>query len=125
MRWRAEVSRLIFEEILGQQLIVQATLVERFAAAAGEAGWSADGINGRLRRIVRSTALGEIHIVGRSDGVGAIGSYKTPQSHRCVTIESTEAAEMIVLASHLLGIVDKRSATTESTAEESRGSIGL
>ena len=61
--------RLIFEEILGQQLIVQATLVERFAAAAEEAGWSADGINGRLRRIVRSTALGEIHIVGRSDGV--------------------------------------------------------
>ena len=61
--------RLIFEEILGQQMIVQAMLVERFAAAAEEAGWSADGINGRLRRIVRSTTLGEIHIVGRSDGV--------------------------------------------------------
>ena len=41
--------------------------------------------------------------------VGAIGSYKNPHSHRSVTIESTEAAEMIVLASHLLGIVDKRS----------------
>ena len=40
---------------------------------------------------------------------GAIGSYKNPHSHRSVTIESTEAAEMIVLASHLLGIVDKRS----------------
>ena len=36
---------------------------------------------------------------------GAIGSYKNPHSHRSVTIESTEAAEMIVLASHLLGIV--------------------
>ena len=40
---------------------------------------------------------------------GAIGFYKNPHSHRSVTIESTEAAERIVLASHLLGIVDKRS----------------
>ena len=61
--------RPIFEEILGQQMIVQATLVERFAAAAEEAGWSADGINGRLRRIVRSTSIGEMHIVDRAGGV--------------------------------------------------------
>ncbi len=58
--------RPIFEEILGQQMIVQATLVERFAAAAEEAGWSADDINSWLRRIVRSTSIGEIHIMGRA-----------------------------------------------------------
>lgn len=39
---------------------------------------------------------------------GAIGSYKNPQSHRHVGLEAAEAREMIVMASHLLGIVDSR-----------------
>jgi len=39
---------------------------------------------------------------------GAIGSYKNPHSHRNVPIDAQEAAEMIVLASHLLGIIEKR-----------------
>jgi len=40
--------------------------------------------------------------------VGAIGSYKNPHSHRHVPIDSYEASEMIILASHLMNIVEKR-----------------
>ena len=40
---------------------------------------------------------------------GAMGYFKNPSSHRNVSIEPREAVKMIMLASHLLGIVDKRS----------------
>jgi uncharacterized protein (TIGR02391 family) len=43
---------------------------------------------------------------------GAIGLYKNPHSHRNVPLnQSIEAAELIILASHLLNIVDLRSSS--------------
>lgn len=43
---------------------------------------------------------------------GAVGCYKNPHSHRKVEIDATEAVEMIMLASHLLNIVDRRVSAT-------------
>jgi uncharacterized protein (TIGR02391 family) len=47
---------------------------------------------------------------------GAIGSYKNPHSHRNIALtEAAEAQEMVMLASHLLRIVDSRSASKLNT----------
>ncbi len=60
---RLDEIRIVLDGILGKQMIVQATLVDYFIADAEAAGWPGPEIQARLRRIVESTAMGEIHIV--------------------------------------------------------------
>ena len=55
--------RPVFEAILGRQMAVQAALVDALVAGGEAAGWPAAEIDGRLRRIVRSSPTGEIHVL--------------------------------------------------------------
>ncbi len=65
---RADVSSVI-EGILGQHMMAQATILDRFIYAAELAAWDRDDVEERLRRIVDTTAIGEIRVVDASGSV--------------------------------------------------------
>ena len=73
---RADVSAVV-EGIVGQQMLVQATIAGHFVAAAEEAGWPVEELEGRLRRIVGSTVIGEIRVVN-PDGSVAYSTLLPP-----------------------------------------------
>ena len=73
---RADVSAVV-EGIIGQHMLVQAHMAGHFVAAAEEAGWSPEEIEGRLRRITGATVIGEIRVVD-ADGSVAYSSLLPP-----------------------------------------------
>ena len=73
---RADVSAVV-EGIIGQQMVVQATLLGYLVAAVEEAGWSAAEIDSRLRRIAGTTVVGEIRVL---DPDGSVAYASLPPS---------------------------------------------
>ena len=96
--------RSVFESILGQQMIVQATLVDHFVAGAEAAGWSTADVDERLRRIVQSSPMGEFHVAAQRGDV--LYSSRQPSTAASAAVELPHADELDPIRSGTARVVD-------------------
>jgi sigma-B regulation protein RsbU (phosphoserine phosphatase) len=103
---RADVSAVI-EGILGQHMRVQATMLDHFVSAAEAASWTKDDLDLRLRRIVDSTAIGEIRV---TDASGVYAIYSSLPQGSTATVDLPHAKDLAVLVNGSEQVVEHTTA---------------
>lgn len=111
-----KVGRALMRNDLDEAVFTSFKAVEEAVRSAG--GYSANDLGTTLMRAAFDKNKGPLTDMSHPDGerdalahlfAGAIGSYKNPHSHRTVNLtDLREAQEQVMLASHLLRIVEAR-----------------